>query len=152
MSLLSVLKKIGATLVWPFTHAQMLAHLFDRISRDVQEADTVLPEVKTLTVGLVEQFEAVGADTISAVAAKGLDFEADAKEVEAIKSLFSYFETKFAPAVKQIFTDLKMADAGTSEDPTATDPASSPAASTEATQPAPAAAQSGPGLHNVVPA
>ena len=86
MSVLTIIKKIGDKIIsvveWPFVHATMVEKLLSNGCADA-------PATKAAIVGLVEQFEVIGPDTVADIAAKGFDLAADVKTVNDVKALFS---------------------------------------------------------------
>ena len=140
MSVITVIKKIGEEVVsiveWPFTHAAMLVDLF-------KEAGPV----KDAIVGLVQRFEAIGADTLTDVADKGLNVDSDLQTFKDIQALFAYYKSTFQPAIASAWKTLQGGASATAVSPTAVSPA--PAAATAGTQDVP---QTGPGLHTTVAA
>lgn len=146
MTFITVVKKIGEKILsvveYPIKHSVQLAEMLVDFEKDE-------PKVKTAIVGLVEQFEALGPEVAAAIAAKGVNFAADAATVAGVESLFGYFVNTFLPAVEAAYADFK-----TEIDVPATAELAT-ASPTPPTQPADAgtdALQGGPGLHNVVPA
>lgn len=122
--------KILQVVEYPFKHAAQIASILSKGLNAAEVAVADEPEVKTLIVQLVENFEKLGPDVLSDIASKGLDIEADAQTVEDVKAAFAYFTGSFLPAIEKIYEGLFQ-------------PASDPAPATSASPaPAPAAAGS----------
>jgi hypothetical protein len=104
MSVLTIIKKIGDKIIsvveWPFVHATMVEKLLSNGCADA-------PATKAAIVGLVEQFEVIGPDTVADIAAKGFDLAADVKTVNDVKALFAYFSNNFLPVVRKDFADFE---------------------------------------------
>ncbi len=116
MSGLTVIKKIGEKIIsiatWPFRHSVMLAEMLTDFVKDA-------PTVKTLCVGLVEQFEAVGPDVVAAIAKDGLNIPADLRAGADLQSLFVYFQNTFLPGIEAAYKDFKKDSAIAAESPAA---------------------------------
>ena len=152
MSVMTVIKKIGEKVIsiveWPIKHSVQVAELLGTAIEDE-------PEVKTAIVGLVQQFEAIGADTAADIAANGLNLASDVKTVADVQVLFKYFTSTFIPAIEKAFSDFQVDVSGTP----ATAAPTAPAATTDATTTDAGTAstdtpqlQPGPGLHTIAAA
>jgi hypothetical protein len=73
----------------------------------IATAITSEPELKTATLGLVKQFDAIGADTIADIASKGLDVNTDLKTFVDVQNLFRFFTASFMPAVEQVYGQIQ---------------------------------------------
>lgn len=117
----------------PFSEADKLGELFATVEKDV-------PEVKTAALQLVSLVEGVGADVATDLSEKGLNIPSDVKTFNDAAAVYSYVVTTLVPLFKQVYNDVKADLPGST-------PAIAGAAAPEAT-----AAQTGPGLHTIVPA
>ncbi|MCU1247073.1 MAG: hypothetical protein JWQ49_102 [Edaphobacter sp.] len=64
------------------------------------------PEIKAAILSLVKQAQTVIADTVGAVAGKGLDLAADAKALADAEAFFEYFKSTFIPLVEKVYTEV----------------------------------------------
>lgn len=149
------LKKLGAIVSWPVSHAVMMTEILATAYKDE-------PEVKTVVVGIVKQFEGISADVVAAVAGGGVNITADMKGFSDIVAFFQYMKSTALPTIESVYTQLKTDAGDGAADPAS--PAPATAAGTAASSPAPASApaastdaasaadqpQPGPGLHTVV--
>lgn len=101
MSLLDVLKKIGAVVTWPIRKAEMLEKILATALKDE-------PQVKQVVVGVVEQFESIDADVVAAVASGGVNIAADMKGYADIVAFFKYMKETALPTIEQTYTQLKL--------------------------------------------
>jgi hypothetical protein len=142
MSVITVIKKIGERVLsvveWPFKHAITVEKLLGDALKDT-------PEAKTVIVGLVEQFEAIGSDTVAAVATGGANITADLKDLQDVQALFAYWQNTFLPTMEKVYADMKqdVPSTATSTESAVASTAASPATSDSS------AVQTGPGLHTV---
>lgn len=106
-----VLTKVGVdvlkVLQWPFVHTAMLAKVLDRTYVTAQDAIKDEPQVRELILGLVQNFEKLGPDTLAALASKGTDIGADIRTVEDVRAAFQYFTGTFLPQVEAIYKGLE---------------------------------------------
>lgn len=152
MNFLGVIKEVGVKIAdvaaWPFKHAAKLAHILHVTDSEIHAVEQQAPATKEALVTLVGKIEAMGPDALAAIAAKGFDIPDDLKLAADLKGLFSFVKDTVFPTIQSDYQAIKGAATSATET-AATDPAPSQAASQPATS---AEAQSGPGLHNVVPA
>ncbi len=123
------LKKFLHVVEAPFTNAKKVEQVFEGIEKGIVDA----PEAKTLVVGLVQQFEALGPDGLAAITGEGMNFVADEKTFADAVNVFKYFKNTFVPGIEKIYADVKADVTGS----TSTAAAAAPAASTSGA-PAPA--------------
>lgn len=65
------------------------------------------PEIKSAVLNMIQQAQVVIADTVGAVADKGIDLTADAKALADAEAFFEYFKNTFIPLVEQIYSEVK---------------------------------------------
>lgn len=110
MSLKTFFVKVGkdilAAVEYPFKHAAQLAAVLGKIVMDSGEAVAEAPEAKQLLIGLVEAFEKLGPDVLADLAAKGLNFAADAQTVSDLQAAFRYLTGTFFPGVEKLYDAL----------------------------------------------
>ena len=122
----------------PFSEAENLGSLFATAEKDG-------PALKAAGLQLVALVEAVGADGAADVAGSGLNVASDIKTFQDVAAVYSFVKGTVVPLLKQVYGDVK-ADFTTQDSPTTTTNA------TTAADAAKDAVQTGPGLHNSVPA
>lgn len=115
----------------PIAIATKVKTIFEQVTADT-------PQLRTVFVGLVGKLEAVSGEITADVSAGGVNISGDVKTFQDAAAAISYFRTTVLPVVEQVFGQIK------------SDLNPAPAA------PAPVAnaavAQTGPGLHTIVPA
>lgn len=132
MSVLTVIKKIGEKVLsiveYPFKKA-------DQIEAILTTVDNKFPNTKAAVVETVQLLEALGEDTLSALAEKGMDIPDDLKVSADIQAFFTYVKANLFPVIDADYEALQT-DLGTA--PAA--PAAQPAAASLPTLPNPTAA------------
>jgi ABC-type transporter Mla subunit MlaD len=95
-------KDVAHVVEWPFARAsQMVSTLTAAINQG--------PAVRAAIVGLVQQAEAVDADAVAVLAAKGVDVGEDVATLQAVAALFAYFKNSFLPVVEAAYKDIQSA-------------------------------------------
>jgi hypothetical protein len=84
---------------YPFRHTSQFIAVLGTALKDA-------PEVRAAVVGLVKAAETVIADTVTDVAAKGLDIPEDLKTLTDVKTFFTYFTSTFLPAVESAYKEI----------------------------------------------
>lgn len=126
MSVLTVIKKIGEKVLsvveFPFKYGKQIDAVLSTAMKDT-------PQLKTAIVGLTQQFEAIEPDVLAAIAASGLNVADDIKAAVDFKSLFSYVQGTFFPAIEDTYKDVKadIEDSG-ADSSAGSSPAPAPAA------------------------
>jgi hypothetical protein len=143
MSFLDVLKKAGAVVTWPFTHAKMLVELLATTEKDA-------PAIKQVIVGIVQQFGTIETDVVAAIAQGGVNVITDVKALADIQAFFKFMHASALPQIEQIYTDYKLDLQNNQVHAVGPEPAAQ-----SPVDPAPEAAaaetiQAGPGLHAAV--
>lgn len=95
---LTVVGDIGKVIAWPFVHASRAINIITTTMRDY-------PAVRTAVVGLIQQVSTNVQDTEAAIAAGGLNPEADLVELNAAKALYAYAKDVFLPALETAYKD-----------------------------------------------
>jgi hypothetical protein len=137
------LKKIGAAIIWPFTHAQMLEEMTQTLKKDT-------PELQSVVVGTFDAFEKIDANVTAAIAAGGVNFAADVASVDAVVAFFKYVKNTALPTIESAYSDFKM-DAVGSTAVTAVPVTAAPTVAAP-TAAAPTVTVAGPQVHLQTPA
>lgn len=141
MSFKKFLLAVWHGIEYPFTHAAAIGEILSKLYNGTVTVIEDEPEAHSLIVGLVQQFEMIAPDVVAAVAADGLNAVTDAKAVQDVANLFTYFKDTFFPGIEKIYEDLKTDVTGTAQ-PTAPALAAAPdPAAPETASAAPASAK-----------
>ena len=117
----------------PIAIATKVKTIFEQVTEDT-------PQLRTVFIGLVSKLEAVGGDITAVVNADGVNISGDVQTFQDAAAAISYFRATVLPVVEQVYGQIK------------TDFAAPAAAAAPAPAASAAVAQTGPGLHNIIPA